>query len=255
MTTTNLAGLGVIALFLLLLFFFAFIGQKKSRLPLRPIPAFERLWRTIGLAVEDGTRLHLSLGRGAVNAPESASAFVGLRMVQRIMRTVSISDQHPVVTSGDGALNILSRDTLQASYKSMGQAGQYRPSAGRLTGVTPFSFAAGIIPVIADEDISANVLIGHFGPEVALILEAGERKNNLTLAGSDHLAGQAVLYAAAQEPLIGEEVYAGGAYLNVGATHTASLQAQDVLRWVVIFIILGGAALHFLGLGNLLPIG
>ena len=255
MTITSLSGLGMAALFLLLMLVFVFMGRKKSRLPLRPIPAFERLWRTIGLAVEAGTRLHLSVGRGAVNAPESASAFVGLRMVQRIMRMVSISDRYPVITSGDGALNILSRDTLQASYKDMGQAAQYRPSAGRLTGPTPFSFAAGVMPVIADEEVSANVLIGHFGPEIALILEAGDRKDNLTLAGSDHLPGQAILYAAAQEPLIGEEVYAGGAYLQAGSTHTASLQAQDVLRWLLILAILGGAVLRFLGLGNLIPVG
>ncbi len=255
MMITSLSGLGLVGLFLLLMALFAFLGRKNPSPPLRPIPAFQRLWRTIGLAVEDGTRLHLSVGRGAVNAPESASAFVGLKVVQRIMRTVSISDRHPIVTSGDGALNILSRDTLQASYKAMGQAGQYRPSAGRLTGPTPFSFAAGVMPVIADEEVSANLLLGHFGPEVALILEAGDRKNNLTLAGSDHLPGQAVLYAAAQEPLIGEEVYAGGAYLQAGSAHTASLQAQDVLRWLVILVILGGAVLHFLGLGNLIPVG
>ena len=68
----------------------------------------------------------------------------------------------------------------------------------------------------------------------------------MTLAGSDDLPAQAVLYAAAQEPLIGEELYAAGAYLKTGPVHTASLRAQDLLRWVIILAILLGSILKFL---------
>ncbi|GAB4522827.1 MAG: hypothetical protein Fur0018_05090 [Anaerolineales bacterium] len=249
MTTSQIVALGFTLLFLGLILVFALLISKKKAggTHLRAIPAFQHLWRAIGLAVEDGTRLHFSIGRGAVNSPESASAFASLSMLTRIMRIISISDKAPVATAGDGALAVLTRDTLRAAYQDMGQATQYQPVAGRLTGITPFAFAAGIQPIIADEEVSANVLIGHFGPEIALIMEAGERKNNLTLAGSDHLAGQAVLYTGTQEPLIGEEVYAGSAYLQAGTLHTASLRAQDIMRWLVIIAILGGAVLRFLG--------
>ena len=65
----------------------------------------------------------------------------------------------------------------------------------------------------------------------------------LTLGGTDNLTGQAVLFAAAQEPLIGEETYAGGAYLGAGPMHIASLYAQDILRWVLIGLIVIGAIL------------
>ncbi|RMF50064.1 MAG: hypothetical protein D6755_01640 [Anaerolineae bacterium] len=248
MSITNLAGLGFILLFFLLMLSFFFLGRKKRPAPLRPIDAFQRLREAIGIAVEDGTRLHVSVGRGTVDGVESASAFAGLHVLARIMRIVSICDRHPVASTGDGALSILARDTLKSAYADMGQRAQYHASAGRLTGITPFSFAAGSMPLIADEDVSANVLIGHFGPEVALMVEAGERKGNLTLAGTDSLPGQAVLYAAAQEPLIGEEVFAGGAYLQSGGFSRASLQAQDVMRWLIIVLILGGAILQFLGL-------
>ena len=63
--------------------------------------------------------------------------------------------------------------------------------------------------MIFDEAISANLLIGSFGNEVALITSAGERSQTRTLAGTDNLPGQAILYATAHDPLIGEEMYAG----------------------------------------------
>ena len=113
--------------------------------------------------------------------------------------------------------------------------------------MTPFSYAAGTIPVISDEQVSASILTGHFGPEIALIAEAADRTNGFTLAGSDSLPGQAVLFAAAQEPLIGEELYAGGAYLQSGLVHVASLRAQDVLRWLVIAAIVVGGLLKLIG--------
>jgi hypothetical protein len=57
-----------------------------------------------------------------------------------------------------------------------------------------------------------------------------------------------VLYAAAQEPLIGEELFAAGAYLGAGQTHTASLRVQDIMRWVLIVVIILGSLAKLGGL-------
>ena len=67
------------------------------------------------------------------------------------------------------------------------------------------------------------------------------------MGGTDNLTGQAILFAAAKEPLIGEETYAGGAYLGAGPMHLASLYAQDILRWIIIGLILIGAILKLFG--------
>jgi hypothetical protein len=70
----------------------------------------------------------------------------------------------------------------------------------------------------------------------------------LSVAGTDSIHGQAVLYAAADEPLLGEELYAAGAYLGAGPAHTASLRMQDILRWVVVVAIVLGAILSLVGI-------
>jgi hypothetical protein len=169
----------------------------------------------------------------------------GLTLLRRLAELTQASDLPPIATSGDAALAILSQDTLKTASRASSQ-GVYDPTAGRLTGLTPFSYAAGTIPAIRDENISANVLMGNFGVEAALLAEASERANAFTLAASDNLAGQAVLYATAQEPLIGEELYAAGAYMDAGPLHTASLRVQDILRWLIIAVILVGALIQLL---------
>jgi hypothetical protein len=138
---------------------------------------------------------------------------------------------------------------MQSGYRAAGAEEQYRFTAGRLTGLTPLSYAAGTIPVTRDEQVSANVVIGDLGTEAALLAEAADRENAELIAVSDNLSAQSILYVSSQEPLIGEELFAAGSYLDAGLSHDASLQVQDVLRWLVILVILGGALLKFLGFG------
>lgn len=245
-------GLGLVLLAAGLMFFFslpqrASRGQQRSRVVLRPIRAMQRLRRAIGLAVEDGSRLHVSLGESSIISPTNASALVGLSTLERIGALSSVSDRPPIATSGDGTLAILSQDTLRAAYRIANISDQYDSSQARLAGPTPFSYVAGTLPVIRDEHVSANILVGNFGPEVALLADAADREDSFMLAASDSFAAQAVLYAAAREPLIGEELFAIPAYLQAGSMYLAGLRAQDVLRWVVVVGLLGGAILAFLG--------
>jgi hypothetical protein len=230
----------VVAGFFLLIVIFAVLGRTRTTWGLRSIPAFSRLSRAVGLAVEAGSRLHVSIGHGNLTSPGSAASFVGLSMLARIARTASISDQPPIASTGDGALAILAQDTLRAGYREVGAGEDYNPDLGRITGLTPISFAAGAMSIIEEENVSGNILSGHFGMEAALILEANERSGGFSLSGTDHIPTQAIMFTASQEALIGEELYAGGAYLRAGLMHTASLQAQDVVRWILVALILAG---------------
>lgn len=247
-----LVGLGLVLLAAGLMFFYSLPqraqpkGQPRARVVLRPIQAMKRLRRAIGLAVEDGSRLHVSLGESSIISPTNASALAGLSTLERIGSLSSVSDRPPVATSGDGTQALLSQDTLRAAYRIANVPDQYDPAQARLTGPTPFSYAAGALPVIYDEHVSANILIGNFGPEVALMAEAADRQNEFTLAGSDSLAAQAVLYGTAREPLIGEELFAVPAYLNAKPIYRAALRAQDILRLILILVLIGGAVLVFL---------
>lgn len=248
MTTPEFVGLGVLIVTALL--FLVFTGwRRRASGSLRRIDAFERLNREVGLSVENGTRLHISLGRGNLFTARGGSALAGLAMLRRISERTSVSDRPPIVTSGDASLTILSQDTSQSGYRAAGAEEAYRVTGGRLTGLSPFAYAAGTLPIARDENVSAHVLIGDLGAEAGLITEAADRQNASLIAASDNLSAQAVFYASAQDPLIGEELFAAGAYTGAGASHEASLNVQDVLRWIVIVVILIGAALTVLGFG------
>lgn len=247
MSIESIIGLVIVVAGMVLILVFSLPFMNKKRTVFRSIPAFQRLRRGIGLAVEQGTRLHISLGKGDLLSSNNTSALVGLTTLERVARLSTASDRPTVATSGSGALAILSQDSLHAAYRTANAAEQYDADRGRLAGPTPFSYIAGVLPVVRSEHVSTHLLIGNFGPEIGLVTDEADQVSAFTLASSDSLPAQAVLYATADEPLIGEELYAVPAYLQSGPLHTASLRAQDILRWGVAGIVLVAVILKMVG--------
>jgi hypothetical protein len=241
-----MAELIVIVLSILALLGLTFL-QRKGQRTFRAIPAFTRLYRLMGMSVEEGTRLHVSLGRASLLTSRGGPSLAGLSMLRFLTERTSVGDLPPVATTGDPALVLLAQDSLKAGYQAAAAEDLYQPTTGRLTGVTPFSYAAGAMPIIRDENVSANLLIGGFGPEVALITDAALRAGSPVIGGTDDLAAQSILFAAAQEPLIGEELFAASAYLGSDPAQSASLSLQDILRWLLIVALLAGALLKLMG--------
>ncbi len=243
----NLLGLGLIGVSAILLLILSTL-QRKSTPELRAIPALTRLYRAIGLSVEDGTRLLIGLGNTSLLTGSAGAPLAGLSMLRHLTERTWLSDRPPIAVAGEAPLALLAQDTLEAGYEGAGAGEYYQPTTGRVVGLTPFSAAAGTLPIFRDESVSAAVFIGHFGVEAALLADAAERENTLVVGSSDDLAAQAVWYASAPETLIGEELFAASAYLGANPSQTASLTVQDALRWIIILALLAGAGLKLFGL-------
>ena len=233
----NIWGIVIIALAFFLIGVLTIINRNKSGRTLREIAAFTALKKSIDLSVEDGTRLQISLGSGGILGPQSASVFAGLSLLRQVAKIAADSDQPPIATNGDGLQNILAHDVLRRTYQEMGLADEYHHRLARVTGLTPFSYGAGTMHLILDNFAASSALIGSFGEEAGLITAATQRRSAFTLGATDGLVGQSILFASTDQPLIGEELYATGAYLDAGPAHSASLQAQDILRWLLILSI------------------
>jgi hypothetical protein len=90
----------------------------------------------------------------------------------------------------------------------------------------------------SEDKASSNVLVGRFGTEIALVMDAAHRHGRPVIAGSDQLDGLAVVYALADEPLIGEEVFAVPGYLSDTNDEANRNLIIDRLRWLVVLAIL-----------------
>src|SRR3990172_1070747 len=242
--------LGFVILFAILIGAFTALGRRRGggRAVLCGVEVLESLPDAVGQAVETGRRLHISLGSGTIGEMDTAAALAGLTVLDQISAVAAVSDKPPVVTTADGTAMFLAQDTLRNVYERQNASQRYDPSSARVAGLSPMSFGAAVTTMIKDESVAGTVLVGSVGPEAVLIAEAGSRVNINTVAGSSDPSEQELLFAAADNPLVGEDLFVGGAYIGRHPAHIASLQAQDVMRILIGFAILGGVLAKTFGL-------
>jgi hypothetical protein len=246
-SATGFTGIAVVVLFVGLMIFFSIFGKDRKTNRFRPIAAYEMIEKEINTSVEDGSQLHISLGRGGLIGPDSAAGLAGLSLLKQVIEKSSMCDHPPIASTGNAVLSILAQDTIRESSRAISLADERKNPSGELIGVTPFSYAAGSLTTIRDDNVSANVLTGWFGNEIIWLTTAGERQSSPTIAGTAQLPAQAIIYASASDPLIGEELFASGAYLGISKLHEASITVQDVMRWVIIILILVSVVTNLLG--------
>jgi hypothetical protein len=207
--------------------------------------ALTQIQQALLCSLEAGDRIHLSLGSGGLYGQPSLPALIGISLWKSVVGIKPAGDRPGIATSGDGLIALLVQDCAarEAKLQSPYRTG---PSAS-LSGLTPFSYTAGALPFIFDEQVADNFIWGHFGAEIGLLAEAGERSGAATIAGTDDLTAQSIQYAASPAPLIGEEPYLLGASLWPGPWGQVSLSFHTLLRWGIILAILFGLLLRLSG--------
>jgi hypothetical protein len=209
-----------------------FIRRRHHAFPMRPIPAYESIPLLIGEAIEAGRPIHVSFGSAGLGGNNTALALASAEMFYQVA-------QHNVV--GSTVLSLSDTSALPLGYGTLRRAfanRRDRQSASSVhwypAGGRSLAFAAALTGMLRDENVSGNVLVGSFGVELALVLETAARRRQSAIAGSVDLDGQAVAFAMADQPLIGEELFIAGAYLGDSAVQRGSVVTLDVLRWLLI---------------------
>lgn len=231
-----------------LLFFFTRRIQVDKKPGLRPLLAYDALASQVGRAVESGRQVHLTLGRGSLNSQATMTSLAGLGALDYLAKDGSGSDVAPVVTVGDGTLLPAGQDSLRHAYAKAGRSRDFAPGKVQFVAVDnlPFTYAAGVGDIVQQDDVGGNLMIGRLGMELALIAEAAGRSDAEQIIGTDDPVGLALAFTATENVLVGEEMLAARAYLEGEPVQVASLEVQDILRFVVAGGILLAALFHLI---------
>ena len=247
-----------LALFLLFLpiFFFSYWAIKRGTRPnLRPIPGYDALKRLLAQSAEAGRPVHLSLGTGGIGDASTADTMAGLTVLEYLADRAAISATPPIVTTANPTALPVAQDLLRRAYSRHGYPEEYDPARARLVATNPtltpggenLAYGAGAMRLIARHGLIANVMIGRFGDEYLLLGETGAQRGVKQIGGTSSERVLPFVRATVDHPLIGEEIYAGGAYLSDKPAHLASLLAQDVTRWLLVVGIIAAALLKTVG--------
>jgi hypothetical protein len=241
--------LGMILAVAFLLSFLAvllvFITRVRAgyRPGLRHIPAFEAIKGFTGRAIEAGRSLHLGLGIGSVANQTTADTLAGLFVLDYLARQGAVTGIPPTVSMADPTTMLLAQNVLRVAHQNDPQGVEAAYHNVRWIAPQPVAYAAGVMALLSIDEVEANVMVGNFGDEYLLMGEVAVRQGMAHVGGTSDPDTLPFIYVSAQETLLGEEIYAAGAYLRNRPSHIGSLLAQDTMRWLISLIILGGVIL------------
>ena len=241
-----LIGLIALILFAVLQIFYTVRFTAGRRPRFRIIPVFNALHGQMGRAIESGKALHVSVGTGSISGEDTATTLAGLAIVEFLADEAAASGIAPVITTADPTTLLLAQDTLRRPHIRQGDLSSYQPLSARMLALNPTQYAAATMDFLAHDQVSANIMSGSFGPEIALIEHETDKQALPQLTGAADARALSILMASHENVLIGEEIYAAKAYLQARPQHLASLRSQDVLRWLVVLSVIAGFAINLL---------
>jgi hypothetical protein len=239
--------LGALALFVVLfiLYLSRIEGRRKQgqaeAVGMRTIEPYNAAKEGLSRAAETGRAVHTSPGTGSVGGPTTASTLAGLTLVEAMARVSAITGAPAQATTNDAVAYTLTENALRSGYARAGWTMESESGGARfLTQNDPIAYVAAAADVADRQNVSHAVMAGQFGPEALFLVEAQRRSGAQQITGSSDQQGAALMYLSGDQTLIGEEIFASGAYLERRPTHIASLMAQDGLRWAIIVAIIVG---------------
>ncbi len=251
-------ALALFLIFLPLFFFANWVIKRGTPLELRPIAGFATLKGLLGRAAEAGQPVHLSLGTAGIGDEFTADTTAALYVLEYLAERGAMSGIPPLVTCAHPTALPVAQDVMRRAYRNQGMAEEYNPLRARWIAPDPwlytqpqkdsFAYAVGIMRMLIQQKLAANVLIGRFGDEFLLMGETGAQKHLTQIGGTSDARTLPFVHATMDQPLIGEEIYAGGAYLSDKPNHRGSLLAQDLMRWLIIGGVIVAVVLRAMGL-------
>lgn len=226
---------GRIAGFVTLILLFVTVGSlmrlaKKGRLHInvRKIAGLEAIGEAVSRATETGRPVHCTPGGGelGLSSPVGPMLVAGLSIIGYVARQTAKLNAGLVISIAQGDVLPLADEMVRQGYLAEGKT--EIPSGTIRFFPSGYSYTSGVCGLIRRERVAANIMVGPFYHEAVMFAETAFQVGAITVSGTARLNQVPFLVACSDYVLIGEEVYAAGAYLSRDPVQLASLAGQDV---------------------------
>ena len=217
-----------------LLLSFALRIRSGTSIQLQSLPGMEGLPALVERAAEAGQPLHVSVGVAGIGGTATSETWAGLTVLGQLADEAAACDVPLIITVADPTVLPLAQDRLQRAYARQGHPEGYDPTQVHFVAPEPMAYAMGVMGLLSRQPLAGSVMVGLFGDEYLQMGETGQKRGIYPVVGSSTPRTRPFVYATSDEALLGEEMFAGGAYTSRLPSQVASLLAEDWLRWVLV---------------------
>lgn len=241
---------GRIAAFISLLFIAAALLYYMSRMrgglkyPLRRLAALDAIDEAIGTATERGRPVFFTSGDGDVVAAEGTQVLAELDVLTYVAEKCATYNVKLIAATSKPNVHTITEEVVRTAYATAGRPeASYQPDSVQFLSDQQMAYCAATLDLMRKEKVAAAILIGPFFRPGLIIADGAAEIGAITIAGTARMSQLPLFVASCDYCLLGEEMYAGSAYLNNDATAIANIAGQDAAKLYAVALILIGALL------------
>ena len=234
-------------------FLYSLSRAKKGKAgDIRRINGLDAIEEAVGRATEMGKPIFYTTGLYDI---EAISTIASVFVLGEVAKKVAAYDCGLVVPHKQFLTMSVCRAVTKEAYAEAGRSDSYKEDSNFFLNPDQFAYATGVEAIITREKPAACFFMGSFAAEALLMSEVGTTVGAIQVAGTDSEDQLPFFFTSCDYTLIGEELYAAGAYLSKDPLLVSALKVQDfgkllfmVLAVVSVIFILIGVATHNSGL-------
>lgn len=208
---------------------------------IRRIAGLDSIEEAVGRATEMGNPVHFTPGLADVTAETAPQTFAGLEVLGFVTELTAKYNTELIVTIRIPNVFPIAQEIVRQGYIAAGKPDMFKEDTVRFLSSEQFAYAAGVMGIFHRQKVAANIMMGAFWAESLLFAEAGAQVGAIQVAGTAAMAQIPFFVAACDYTLIGEELYAGGAYLSQDKVKLGSIGGQDIIKGITMALILVGS--------------
>jgi len=206
---------------------------------IRRISGIDAIDEAVGRAVELGRPMSFTSGLTGVGP----LLFSCLGVLKYIGRKAARFNSKILVPSNDPEALALTDATLQNAYRAENRLSNYDPTSVRFLSSDQFAFASGYMGLIQRENVASAFLFGSYAAESLILAEAGHQIGAVQIAATVSPEQIPFFIASCDYTLIGEELYAAGAFLSEDTVERGSLRGQYVSKLLLFLLMFVGTTI------------
>lgn len=215
---------------------------KKGVLPaLRRIRGLEAIEEGIGRATEIGSSVFFTTGMGGLTTASAVQTLAGLEVLSFVAETVARYKTNMIVAIAEPNVFPLAEEITRGAFSKAGHPDLYKEDMVRFLSPEQFAYAAACLGIMSREKVGTAIMMGEFQAESLLLAEGASQAGAISIAGCNRIAQIPFFVAACDYTLIGEELFAGGAYLSQDPIKLGSISGQDYAKMAAFVLIFVGA--------------
>jgi hypothetical protein len=231
------------------------IAKRRGKdMYIRRIPGVDAIEDAVGRSTEMGRPVLYVTGIEEITDIQTIASLLILghvaEMTAEYDTEIKVCNTYPMTM-------VVAEEIVRNSYTNVGRADAHRPENIMFITSEQFAFAAAVNGMILRDRPATNIYLGRFFAESLMLAETGFLTGAVQIAGTAEFTQLPFFVAACDYTLIGEELYATGAYLSREPNQIAQIKAGDVMKVVAVILILAGVvaatAQDYNLIGKLIP--